>query len=118
MADVVAEGGGLDEIEVEPERATDVPSHPRHKLHVQATTGEVVVGPKRKDLGLAVESVVGGHVHDLLGVAHEGGAKGRAFVEPGLAPNGNEVGGRKGRELARGALVTDSAFRSLRKAFP
>ena len=61
MADVVTEGDGLDEVEVEPERATDVPSHPRHELHVQATTSEVVVCPKREDLGLAVEPVVGGH---------------------------------------------------------
>ena len=51
-------------------------------------------------------------LHDLLGVAHEGGTKGRASVELGLAPSGDEVGGREGRELARGPLMADGTLRS------
>ena len=106
VADVVAKGDGLDEVEVEPERQTDVPRHATHELHVEAAARDVVVGAQGEYLRLAGEAVVGRQVDDLLGVTHEGRAPGGVAVTLSVEPaDGSGVGRGIGAEVPVGALV-------------
>ena len=46
VADVVAKGYGLDEVEVEPQSAADVARHAGHQLHMQPAPTQIVVRPE------------------------------------------------------------------------
>ena len=106
VTEVVPKGDGLDEVQVEAQGSTDVARHASHELHVQPTAAEVVVRAKREDLRLARQAVVGRQVHDLLGIAHEGGAqRGISVALARVAANGRGVATGKRREAPRGQAL-------------
>ena len=115
VADVVAERDGLDQVKVEAQSSTDVASHARHQLHVQAAPTQIVVGTEGKDLRLAAHAVVGRHVHDLFGVAHKRGTQGTVLVVRAIAPDGALIRGSKGAERAFCALGRNLTRRLSRK---
>ena len=84
VTNVVAQRDCFDEVEVEAKRGANVSCDTCNELHVKAPAREVIVRAKREDLGLSGKAVVRGHVHDLLGVAHEGRAKRALLVALGL----------------------------------
>jgi hypothetical protein len=47
----MAQGGGFDQILVEPQVPADGPGHPGQQLHVQDPVGEMIVSDQRKYLG-------------------------------------------------------------------
>ena len=103
MADVVTEGNGLDEIQVQMEGRADGAGDAGDQLNVEGATGDVVVFVEGKDLGLVGIAVVVGAMHDLVNVMHEGGTPYAPLVLDQVAA-ANHVAIRKGHGR-EGAVV-------------
>ena len=73
VAAVVAEGDGLGERDVEPERGGDAAGHLGH-LEGVGEAGALVVVREDEDLGLAGQPAEGGGVEDAVPIALEAGA--------------------------------------------
>ena len=52
VANVMAQGNSLDEVQVQAKRGANVFGHTRDELHVQAAARKVIVCTEREDLGL------------------------------------------------------------------
>ena len=72
MADVVSQGDGFNEIQVQMKGGADGAGDAGYQLHVEGAAGNVVIFAQRKDLGLVGVAVVIGAVHDLVDVVHKG----------------------------------------------
>ena len=71
VAQVVAQGDGLDQVLVEAQKAADGAADLRDQLHMQDPVGDVVVGDHREDLGLVDIAGVGFGVEDPVAVHRE-----------------------------------------------
>ena len=108
---VVAERDGLDEVAVQPEQATDAPSHAAYELHVQPAPRDLVVLGEGEHLGLVGVTVIGGQVQHLLCVAHEGRACERGpVVGEVLAAHHVRVIGAVGALAAGGPIGPNGLF--------
>ena len=106
---VMAERDRLDELAVQPERAPDVARDAAYELHVEPAPANVVVLHEREHLGLAGVAVVGGHVHDLLDVACEGGPHdGRVVVRVRFAAHHGVAVASPGAHAPEAAVFPDA----------
>ena len=71
VADIVAEGDGLDQVLVEPEKTADGAGNPGHQLHMEDPVGDMVVVDQTEDLGLVDIAGVGPGVENAVGVEGE-----------------------------------------------
>ena len=77
MADVMTQGDGLDQIQVQVQGAADGPGDPGHQLHMEAAAGDVIIFDQGEYLGLVRIPVVVGAVHDPVNILGEIGAPDR-----------------------------------------
>ena len=80
VAQVVAQANRLDQVAVKPQGAADIACDARDKLHVQATTRQVVVAAKTEDLCFAGIASVRRKMKNLFGIAHKRRTHERALV--------------------------------------
>ena len=84
VSQVVAQANRLDQIAVEPQSAADIACDARDKLHVQATTRQVVVAAKTEDLCFACITRVRRKMKNLFGIANKCRTHQRALVRCSL----------------------------------
>ena len=68
MAQVMAQGDGLDQIFIEPEKTAHGPSHLGDQLDVEYPVGDMVVADHIEDLGLVDVAGVGPGVENPIGI--------------------------------------------------
>ncbi len=86
MAQIVRQGDGFGQVDVEVQRMGQGPGDLRHFQRVRQPGAEVIAFIGDEHLGLAFQTSEGGRVDDPVTVAREGGA-GRAFrfgMQPSL----------------------------------
>lgn len=84
MADIVPQGDGLNQIQVEMQRGAQGARDSGYQLYMQAAPGNVVVFDQRKHLRLVNIPVIVGTVQNFVHVMHEGRPPYRGLV--GLHP--------------------------------
>ena len=87
MADIVTQGDGLNQIQIQIQRAADGSGDTGHQLNVQASSGHVIVLHQREDLSLIGVTVVVGAVQDTVNILSKSGAPDRSFRSIAVAAN-------------------------------
>ncbi len=103
VAAVVAEGDGLGERDVEPERGGDATGHLGHLERV-GEAGALVVVREDEHLGLAGQPPEGGRVQDAVPVALEAGAPGVGWLLAAPVAGAARPGGAGGQAGLLGLL--------------
>ena len=73
MPQVVPQGDGLDQLQIQPQDGADIPGDPGDQLYVQRPAGDVVVVIKREHLGLVRIAVIYGQMQNLFRIPHKNG---------------------------------------------
>ena len=73
VTDVVPQGNGFNEIQVQVQGTADGTGDPGYQLHMQTSSGNVIVLYQREHLGLVGVPVVIGTIHDPVNVLGKGG---------------------------------------------
>ncbi len=97
VADVMAQGDGLDQIQVQAQHPTDHPGDAGNQLHMKAAAGYVVIPDKGENLRLVAVSVIIRAVHDLVGI-----------MDKGRTPDSGVV--RRGHRSAKDIAVVKTEF--------
>ena len=72
VTDVVTQGNGLDQIQVQVQRTANGPGDSGHQLDMKAPTGDIVILYQGEHLGLVGITVIIGAVHDPVDVLGKG----------------------------------------------
>jgi len=116
VTEVMADGYGLDEVEVEAERHADGAPHPADHLQVEGAARDIVVAYERKDLCLVGATRVERVVDDLLDIHDEARTAQvdiRIFVALGKLAYALVITAGKRREHGLGCSMTCAQFRLL-----
>jgi hypothetical protein len=105
VADVMAEGNGLDEVLVQPEKATNVAGNLGKELDVEHAMGDVIVVDEVEDLGLVDVARIGEGMENSVGV--QGKVQPMSPLHPLLGPTvngGRTRGGMGGKDTGLSAV--------------
>ena len=98
MTYIMAERDRLDQILVEPEKATDSSSNTRDDLNMQNPVSDMIVVNQRENLGFIDIAGIGFGMEDAVGIL----GKGLPVIRQGFAGPANGITARAGKDTKTG----------------
>ena len=117
VSNVVSQGDGLDQVQVQVQGAADGPGDAGHQLNMEAAAGNVIIFDQGKDLGLVCIAIVVRAVHDPVDVLGEIGPPDRSGLIPAKAADRHAVREGTVKKSAIGFFILHPGGKSIRKLF-